>query len=64
MYRNGCFAEEKSQNESLFDEIVETVAEVFTVKFEDYKVQVIDLLKRVCTVCVRTMEIINRMPKE
>ncbi|HEX8396688.1 MAG TPA: type ISP restriction/modification enzyme [Pyrinomonadaceae bacterium] len=42
-----------------------TIAERFnTYKFEDYKEQVIDLLKRVCTVSVRTMEIINRMPKE
>lgn len=42
-----------------------TLAERFnTYKFEDYKEQVIDLLKRVCTVSVRTMEIINQMPKE
>jgi predicted helicase len=42
-----------------------TIAERFnTYKFEDYKEQVIDLLKRVCTVSVRTMEIINQMPKE
>ncbi len=42
-----------------------TIAERFnTYKFEDYKEQVIDLLKRVCTVSVRTMEIINRMPKD
>lgn len=42
-----------------------TIAERFnTYKFEDYKEKVIDLLKRVCTVSVRTMEIVNRMPKE
>jgi predicted helicase len=41
-----------------------TIAEKFnTYKFEDYKEQVIDLLKRVCNVSVRTMEIVNRMPK-
>ena len=33
-------------------------------KFEDYKEQVIDLLKRVTNVSVRTMEIVNRMPDE
>ncbi|MGI9036877.1 MAG: type ISP restriction/modification enzyme, partial [Pyrinomonadaceae bacterium] len=42
-----------------------TIAEKFnTYKFEDYKEQVIDLLRRVTTVSVRTMEIINRMPQE
>ncbi|HXG82790.1 MAG TPA: type ISP restriction/modification enzyme [Pyrinomonadaceae bacterium] len=41
-----------------------TIAERFnTYKFEDYKEQVIDLLKRVTNVSVRTMEIVNRMPK-
>ncbi|MFN0141590.1 MAG: type ISP restriction/modification enzyme [Pyrinomonadaceae bacterium] len=41
-----------------------TIAEKFnTYKFEDYKDHVIDLLKRVCTVSVKTMEIINSMPK-
>ena len=40
-----------------------TIAEKFnTYKFADYKTQVIDLLKRVCTVSVKTMEIINLMP--
>ncbi|MCA1624625.1 MAG: N-6 DNA methylase [Acidobacteria bacterium] len=40
-----------------------TIAERFnTYKFEDYKEQVIDLLKRVCTVSAKTMEIINKMP--
>lgn len=34
-----------------------------TYKFEDYKEQVIDLLRRVCNVSVKTMEIINQMPK-
>ena len=32
-----------------------------TYRFVDYKVQVIDLLKRVCTVSVETMKIINEM---
>jgi predicted helicase len=41
-----------------------TIAERFnTYKFEDYKEQVIDLLKRVCSVSVKTMEIVNQMPK-
>ncbi|HEY0429730.1 MAG TPA: type ISP restriction/modification enzyme [Pyrinomonadaceae bacterium] len=35
-----------------------------TYKFEDYKDEVIDLLKKVTNVSVRTMEIINQMPKE
>ncbi len=40
-----------------------TIAERFNnYKFEDYKEQVIDLLKRVCNVSVKTMEIINQMP--
>ncbi len=39
-----------------------TIAEKFnTYKFADYKEQVIDLLKRVCTVSVETMKIINEM---
>ena len=42
-----------------------TIAEKFnTYRFADYKEVVIDLLKRVCTVSVRTVEITNRMPKE
>lgn len=41
-----------------------TIAEKFnTYQFADYKEQVIDLLKRVCTVSVETMKIINSMPK-
>ena len=41
-----------------------TIAEKFnTYKFADYKDHVIDLLKRVCTVSVKTMEIINSMPE-
>ena len=41
-----------------------TIAERFnTYKFEDYKEQVIDLLIRVTNVSVKTMEIINQMPK-
>jgi predicted helicase len=40
-----------------------TIAKLFnTYKFADYKEQVIDLLQRVCTVSVRTMEIIQQMP--
>ena len=40
-----------------------TIREKFnTYKFEDYKEQVIDLLKRVTTVSVKTMEIVNQMP--
>jgi predicted helicase len=39
-----------------------TILEKFnTYKFADYKLQVIDLLKRVCTVSVETMKIINEM---
>lgn len=42
-----------------------TIAVKFnTYRFADYKETVIDLLKRVCTVSVKTMEIINRMPIE
>jgi len=40
-----------------------TIAKLFnTYKFADYKTQVIDLLQRVCTVSVKTMEIIEQMP--
>ena len=39
-----------------------TIAEKFnTYRFADYKERVIDLLKRVCTVSVRTMEIVDGM---
>ena len=39
-----------------------TIAEKFnTYRFADYKERVIDLLQRVCTVSVRTMEIVDRM---
>ncbi|HRH49912.1 MAG TPA: N-6 DNA methylase [Panacibacter sp.] len=39
-----------------------TIAEKFnTYKFEDYKEQVIDLLKRVCTVSVETMKVVREM---
>ncbi|MFP5274762.1 type ISP restriction/modification enzyme [Coleofasciculus sp.] len=42
-----------------------TIREKFnTYKFADYKEQVIDLLQRVCTVSVRTMEIIQQMPED
>ena len=42
-----------------------TIAKLFnTYKFADYKEQVIDLLDRVCTVSVKTMEIIHQMPAE
>lgn len=41
-----------------------TIAEKFnTYKFANYKDMVIDLLKRVCTVSVETMKIINTMPE-
>lgn len=41
-----------------------TIAEKFnTYRFADYKKQVIDLLNRVCTVSVETMNIINQMPQ-
>ncbi len=40
-----------------------TIAERFnTYRFADYKEKVIDLLCRVCTVSVRTMELIDSMP--
>jgi len=40
-----------------------TIAKLFnTYKFADYKEQVIDLLDRVCTVSIKTMEIIQQMP--
>jgi predicted helicase len=40
-----------------------TIAKLFnTYKFADYKEKVIELLQRVCTVSVRTMEIIQQMP--
>jgi len=40
------------------------VAEKFdTYRFADYKEKVIDLLQRICTVSVRTMEIVNEMEK-
>jgi predicted helicase len=39
-----------------------TIAEKFnTYRFADYKEQVIDLLKRVCTVSVETMKIVDKM---
>ena len=39
-----------------------TIAEKFnTYKFADYKEHVIDLLRRVCTVSVRTMDIVDDM---
>ena len=39
-----------------------TIAERFnTYRFADHKERVIDLLRRVCTVSVRTMEIIDEM---
>ena len=40
-----------------------TIRERFnTYKFEDYKETVIDLLKRVTNVSIKTMEIVNQMP--
>jgi predicted helicase len=48
------FKESKSKDE--------TIAERFdTYRFADYKIIVIDLIMRVCTVSVRTIEIINEM---
>jgi predicted helicase len=42
-----------------------TIAKLFnTYRFADYKEHVIDLLQRVCTVSVKTMEIIRQMPDE
>jgi predicted helicase len=42
-----------------------TIAEKFnTYRFANYKEQVIDLLKRVCTVSVETMNIIKEMPED
>jgi len=39
-----------------------TIADKFnTYRFADYKEHVLDLLKRVCTVSVRTMEIVGKM---
>lgn len=41
-----------------------TIAEKFnTYRFADYKDHVINLLQRVCTVSVKTMEIIGKMVK-
>ncbi len=43
----------------------QTIAEQFnTYRFEDYKETVIDLLKRVCNVSVKTMDIVAQMPNE
>lgn len=42
-----------------------TITEKFnTYRFADYKDKVIDLLKRVCTVSVKTMEIVNQMKSQ
>ncbi len=42
-----------------------TIAEKFnTYRFADYKEQVIDLIKRVCTVSVETMKVLNEMEIE
>jgi predicted helicase len=42
-----------------------TIAEKFnTYRFADYKAQVIDLLERVCTVSVETMNIVREMERE
>ena len=42
-----------------------TIAKLFnTYRFADYKEKVIDLLMRVCTVSVRTMEIVNKMESQ
>ena len=42
-----------------------TIAEKFnTYRFADYKEQVIDLLKRVCTVSIQTMQVVRSMESE
>lgn len=42
-----------------------TIAEKFNIyHFEDYKEEVIELIKKVCTVSVKTMEIVKKMEKE
>ncbi len=42
-----------------------TIRELFnTYRFADYKERAIDLIQRVCTVSIKTMEIINQMPAE
>jgi hypothetical protein len=42
-----------------------TIAEKFNAyRFADYKETVVDLLKRVCTVSVRTVELTNQMPAD
>jgi len=42
-----------------------TIAEKFnTYKFADYKKEVIELLKKVCTVSVETMKVICEMEKK
>lgn len=42
----------------------DTIREKFnTYKFEDYKEEVIELLQRVCTVSVKTMEILGEMER-
>ncbi len=42
-----------------------TIAEKFnTYRFADYKAEVIELLKKVCTVSVQTMQVISEMEKE
>ena len=42
-----------------------TIRERFnTYRFADYKEDVIDLLRRVCTVSVRTMEIVDGMARD
>lgn len=41
-----------------------TIAEKFNAyRFADYKEAVVDLLRRVCTVSVKTVEIMGQMPK-
>lgn len=42
-----------------------TIAEKFnTYNFADYKEEVIELIKKVCTVSIKTMEIVNKMENE
>ena len=66
---NTCWATDRAL-EWIFDQYKEkkpkdpTIAETiqYLSNFADYKEQVIDLLQRVCTVSVKTMEIIQKMP--
>jgi predicted helicase len=51
----GQYKENKPGNDTITEQI-------YNYRFSDYKEQVIDLLKRVCTVSVETMELVREMP--